>query len=283
MIQLLEVTKIYGTGTAALSDINLQIDKGEFVFLVGPSGSGKSTLLRLLIRDMIPSKGTIVVNEWDIVKLPNKKIPELRKKIGVVFQDLKLLMDRTIFENIILPLEMADVTRAEAEERVHDIMSLVGIAEHKDKFPVQLSGGELQRAAIARALVFGPDILLADEPTGNLDVATSWEIVKLLQDINKSGTTILMATHNTDIVSSLLKRVVTLEKGKLVKDDKRGNEEEKHSAHEPVRNSDVEATADPDSIGVGEEKVEIVTEVVADEVANEEEAGEKKTHHKKTE
>lgn len=267
MIQLTEVTKIYGTGTAALSDINLKIDKGEFVFLVGPSGSGKSTLLRMLIRDMVPTQGTIIVNEWDIARLPNKKIPELRKKIGVVFQDLKLLMDRTIFENIMLPLEMANVTKAEAEQKVNEIMTQIGIAEHKNKFPVQLSGGELQRAAIARALVFSPDILLADEPTGNLDVATSWEIVKLLQDINKSGTTILMATHNTDIVSSLLKRVISLEKGKLVKDSKKAEGDEKEEEKEPADTTDSSA---PD-----EEKVTIETEEIVDE------SEDKKTHHKK--
>lgn len=266
MIQLSEVTKIYGTGTAALSDINLKIDKGEFVFLVGPSGSGKSTLLRMLIRDMVPTQGTIIVNEWDIVKLPNKKIPDLRKKIGVVFQDLKLLMDRTIFENIMLPLEMANVAKGDAEQKVHDIMSQVGISEHKNKFPVQLSGGELQRAAIARALVFSPDILLADEPTGNLDVATSWEIVKLLQDINKRGTTILMATHNTDIVSSLLKRVVALEKGKLIKDVKGDT-------------SSAEKQEEVEPVVMKSEKVE---EVEPASSAEKSDAGEEeKTHHKK--
>ncbi len=221
MIILENVSKVYGTGAAGLSDINLTVEKGEFVFLVGPSGSGKTTLLRLLIRDLVPSKGLIRVNDWDIAKLPNNKIPSLRKKIGVVFQDLKLLTDRTIFENIALPLEMAQVVSSEVKKHVHDILEQVGILEHKDKFPVQLSGGELQRAAIARALVFSPDILLADEPTGNLDAGTSWEIVKLLQDINKTGTTVLMATHNTDIVNNLLKRVITLEKGKLVKDEKK--------------------------------------------------------------
>jgi cell division transport system ATP-binding protein len=266
MISLSEVTKVYGTGTAALSDINLHIEKGEFVFLVGPSGSGKSTLLRMLIRDMVPTKGTIIVNEWDIVKLPNKKIPDLRKRIGVVFQDLKLLTDRTIFENIILPLEMANVARHEAEQRVHEIMGQVGIAEHKDKFPVQLSGGELQRAAIARALVFSPDILLADEPTGNLDVATSWEIIKLLQDINKNGTTILMATHNTDIVNSLLKRVVALEKGKLIKDHKpTGESEEKQSDEKITMKTGPARNASPSD---------------ADGEVQEEEHKEK-THHKK--
>lgn len=222
MIRLHNVSKKYGTGESALSDLSLIIEKGEFAFLVGPSGSGKTTLLRLLIRDMLPTDGTIYVNDVDITSLPNSKVPNLRRTIGVVFQDLKLLTDRTIFENILLPLHMSNVDHKTAEQKVLEILEQVGISSHKDKFPVQLSGGELQRVAIARALVFGPEILLADEPTGNLDTTTSWEIVKLLQDINASGTTILMATHNPDIVNSLLKRVISLEKGKLVKDENKG-------------------------------------------------------------
>jgi cell division transport system ATP-binding protein len=219
MIRLVEVTKTFGTGTSALSDVSLTIDKGEFVFLVGPSGSGKTTLLRLLIREMLPTKGIITIGDWNLVELPNNKIPHLRKRIGFVFQDLKILMDRTIYENIILPLEMSDVNPKEAKQKVEQILDQVGLLEHVHKFPIQLSGGELQRAAIARALVFSPEILLADEPTGNLDNTTSWEIVKLLNDINKSGTTVIMATHNLEVVSSLGKRTVTLEKGKVIKDE----------------------------------------------------------------
>ncbi len=229
MIHFQNVSKTFGTGEMALSDITLDIERGEFVFLVGPSGSGKTTLMRMLIRDTLPTQGKLVVSDWDLTKLPSNKIPDLRKKIGVVFQDLKLLTERTIFENILLPLHISGVSEAAAIKKVHDIMEQVGILQHKDKFPVQLSGGELQRAAIARALIFSPDILLADEPTGNLDMTTSWEIVKLLQDINKTGTTVIMATHNTDIVNSLLKRIVGLEKGKLAKDEKRGEK-----AHETV-------------------------------------------------
>jgi len=237
MIRLLEVTKTYGTGTSALSDVSLSIDKGEFVFLVGPSGSGKTSLLRLLIKDMIPTKGTITIGNIDITNLPAKKIPDLRKHIGVVFQDLKMLMDRTISENILLPLEMAGMDHQEAEQKVQHILKQVGIEDHAHKFPIQLSGGELQRAAIARALVFSPEVLLADEPTGNLDSTTSWEIVKLLQDINKLGTTVIMATHNLEIVTSLNKRIVELEKGKILKDDKKKvsgeekNHDKKASAH----------------------------------------------------
>ena len=220
MIKLENVTKTFGTGAVAISDITLSIERGEFVFLIGPSGSGKTTFLRLLIRDMVPDEGSIVVNDIDVVRLPKNKIPHLRRKIGIVFQDLKMLMDRTIFENIVLPLEMSNTDKKTATERVDAILEQVGITDQKDKFPIQLSGGELQRAAIARALIFSPDILLADEPTGNLDPTTSWEIVKLLQDINKAGTTVVMATHNADIVNNLMKRTIALEKGKLVKDTK---------------------------------------------------------------
>lgn len=266
MIQLVDVTKTFGTGASALENVSLGIEHGEFVFLVGSSGSGKTTLLRLLMRDMVPSHGIISVNNVDIVNLPSNKIPLLRKQIGIVFQDLKMLMDRTIFENILLPLEMSGATDKEAKQKVDDIMQQVGIEEHAHKFPVQLSGGELQRAAIARALVFSPQILLADEPTGNLDNTTSWEIIKLLQDINKMGTTVIMATHNMDVVTSLGKRTITLEKGKLTGDTKKSD-------------------ATPAS---GEEKVEVesveeksVESVAVEEVKEKEAPSEhKKAHHK---
>ena len=236
MIKLDKVSKKFGTGVFGLSDITLSVDSGEFVFLIGPTGSGKTTIFRLLIREMLPTEGTITVNDWDIVRLPKHKIPHLRKKVGVVFQDLKLLFDRTIAENISLPLEVSGIGEQEAKKRVEEVLTQVGLISHKDKFPIQLSGGELQRAAIARALILSPEILLADEPTGNLDTATSWEIVKLLSDINERGTTIIMATHNADIVKSLSKRVIELEKGKLVSDKKHEshNEKEKKKLHHSV-------------------------------------------------
>lgn len=222
MIKLDNVTKTFGLGTNGLTDVTLYVEKGEFVFIVGPTGSGKTTLFRLLIRDMIPTRGTITVGNYDLIKLPKQKIPLLRKKVGVVFQNLKLLADRTMFENILLPLEFIKVKQEDAQKKVMQIMEQVGIAMHRDKFPIQLSGGELQRAAIARALVLDPEILLADEPTGNLDPVTSREIVKLLSDINTKGTTVIMATHNHDIVNDLAKRVIALEKGYLVRDQKKG-------------------------------------------------------------
>lgn len=237
MIKLNKVSKIFGTGVAGLSDINLIIDKGEFVFLVGHTGSGKTTLLKLLIRETLPSEGTIMIGDLDIVALPPQKIPHLRKKIGVVFQDLKLLMDRTVFENVILPLEIIGFKREEAAKRVEELLEQVGILEHKDKFPVQLSGGELQRAAIARALTLSPDILLADEPTGNLDSKTAFDIVELLSKINQNGTTVIMATHNLDLLKKYSKnRLVALEKGKVVRDQKHAKDthaEEKKTEEKP--------------------------------------------------
>lgn len=222
MIKFDKVSKTFGLGTFGLGDISFFIEKGEFVFVVGQTGSGKTTLFRLLIHDMIATKGSIIVGEFDVTKMPHGKIPHLRKKIGVVFQDLKLLMDRTIFENVLLPLDVAGVKVEDAKKRVDEILLQVGISAHRDKFPIQLSGGERQRAAIARALVFAPDILLADEPTGNLDPTTGQEVVKLLQGINEKGTTIIMATHNIDIVNSLGKRVVALDKGRVIRDQKKG-------------------------------------------------------------
>lgn len=222
MIRLDNVSKKYSLGSIGLSDITFTIEKGEFVFMVGPTGSGKTTLFRLLIRDMLPTSGNIQIGDYDLVKLPGKKLPHLRKKIGVVFQNLKLLKDRTIFENIVLPLEFIGTKKEEAMKRVEEVMEQVNISVHRDKFPVQLSGGELQRAAIARALVLSPDILLADEPTGNLDPITGNDIVKLLMEINEKGTTILMATHNAEVVNTQKKRVIALEKGKLIRDEKKG-------------------------------------------------------------
>lgn len=222
MIKLDKVTKTYATGTTSLHDISLAVEKGEFIFLVGPTGSGKTTLFRLLIRDMIPTSGSIVVGDWDIVKLPKKKIPHLRKKVSVIFQNLKLLPDRTIFENVVLPLEVVGMKSHDAKKKVEEALEQVDILLHKDKFPIQLSGGELQRAAIARSLVLEPDILLADEPTGNLDPKTSKEILDLLFAINEKGTTIVMATHNHDLVNVTKKRVIALEKGKLVRDEQKG-------------------------------------------------------------
>ena len=221
MIIFEKVIKKFDSKTTALEDVDLQIEKGEFVFLTGPTGSGKTTFFRLLIRDILPTKGRVIVGDWDIGKLPSKKIPELRKKVGVIFQDLKLLLDRTVFENIALPLEISGKTQAVIKARVDGLLRLVGLEELAHRFPRELSGGELQRAAIARAISIEPQILLADEPTGNLDMDTSWDIMKLLSEINERGTTVVMITHNAEIVSKTKKRTIALNKGKIVKDEKR--------------------------------------------------------------
>ncbi len=217
MIIFSNVSKKY-FDNSALENINFTIDKGSFVFLVGPTGSGKTTIFRLIIRDLLPTEGKITVGEWDIQTLPKGKIPHLRRKVGVVFQDLKLLFDRTILENVMLPLEFAKIKSEEAKKKAQEILIEVGLGEKAEKFPLQLSGGEKQRVAIARALVFNPEILIADEPTGNLDLATSLQIMDLLKSINKKGTTVFMATHNDRIISETQERIIILERGKLLED-----------------------------------------------------------------
>lgn len=222
MIKFEKVSKKFNDGTIALADINLEIPRQDFVFIVGSSGAGKTTLLRLLIRELLPNEGKVLVDGEDLSKMLQKEIPQLRRKIGVVFQDGKLLIDRTVFENIALVLEVLDKGEKEIKEEVEEILSLVGLSEKANLFPLQLSGGEIQRTAIARAMVGTPQILLADEPTGDLDPANAWQILELLLKFHKEGTTVVMATHNVDIVNSLEKRVVALERGKIVKDQKKG-------------------------------------------------------------
>jgi cell division transport system ATP-binding protein len=244
MIILENVSKKFGTGVYGLTNVSFTVEKGEFAFLVGPTGSGKTTIIRMLIREIVPTQGTIVVGNWNIIRLPGRKVPELRKKIGVVFQDLKLLPDRTILENTYLPLELSGVKSKEAIKRAEEILKNVGIIEHGNKFPIQLSGGERQRAAIARALVLSPEILLADEPTGDLDDDTAWEIVNLLKSINEAGTTVLMATHNTNIIKKLNKRVIKLNKGLLVgeKEHKLEDNEAKEGHHQKEQKEDEKIT-----------------------------------------
>ncbi|MDE2589962.1 MAG: ATP-binding cassette domain-containing protein [Patescibacteria group bacterium] len=244
MIQLTNVSKVFGTGAAGLSDVSLTIHKGEFAFLVGHTGSGKTTLLRLLIREMLPTQGDIMVGGIDVVKLPPEHVSHYRRKIGIVFQDLRLLTERTVFENVLLPLEIAGVKTPEAKKRVEELLQQVGVLEHAEKFPVQLSGGELQRVAIARALTLGPEVILADEPTGNLDTATAFEIVGLLDAINKAGTTIVMATHNMDIVRKYPKnRLVKLSKGKLEgQKDQKPQEEKKETVQTHEKKDEMRET-----------------------------------------
>lgn len=222
MIRFDHVTKQYAGRVHALSDVTVDIPDGEFVFLIGPSGAGKTTLLRLLIRDLLPTSGTIHLDKWHVNEMPVSNIHLLRRKIGTVFQDFKLLTDRTVFENVALGLEILGKSEKEINTRVGDVLELVGLADKRDSFPLQLSAGEMQRTGIARAIVGGPSILLADEPTGNLDPATSWEILDILNEINKIGTTVIMATHNANIVNDLKKRTIALNKGKIASDEARG-------------------------------------------------------------
>lgn len=225
MISAHNLTKKFGS-ILALQDINFAIEPGEFVFLTGPSGSGKTTLMKLIMREMVADSGEIKVNNSDLKKLPSKKLPEYRRGIGVVFQDFKLLPDRSVRENVALPLEVRSVKTSDIDSAVKKALEVVGLGSRMELFPAQLSGGELQRVALARAIVGRPQLILADEPTGNLDPKTAGTIVKLLKAIHEElKTTVLMATHNVDIVNHSNMRVITLEDGKLTRDTQKGKYE----------------------------------------------------------
>lgn len=219
MISFQGITKVYPKGVEALRGVDLEISDGEFLFLVGPSGAGKTTLLKFLIREDLPSSGAIFFKDEDIVSLADHLVPILRRQIGMVFQDFKLLEKRTVFENVAFALEVLARNDNDISQMVPFILQKVGLAEKLDFYPRQLSSGEQQRVAIARALIHEPEVLLADEPTGNLDFENSWQIINLLKQINEWGTTVIMATHDRTIVDSLKKRVVTLERGLIVKDE----------------------------------------------------------------
>jgi len=221
MIELKEVTKEYSKGIAALNGVSLKIEQGEFVFIVGDSGSGKSTLIRLLLKELEPTSGTIQVMGKDLSKMKHRAIPYYRRKMGVVFQDFRLLKDRNVYENIAFALRVTETPTRVLKKKVPAALSLVGLAQKYKSYPKELSGGEQQRVAIARAIVNEPSILLADEPTGNLDPANSWEIMKLLEEANSRGTTIVVVTHNHEIVSAMKKRVITMQKGNIVSDTKK--------------------------------------------------------------
>lgn len=222
IISVEHVSKSYSTGAPALNDVSLRIRRGEFVFIVGDSGSGKSTLIKLLLRELTPTAGDIFVNGTDVVHLKRRKIPKFRRGIGVVFQDFRLLKDRNVYENVAFAQRIIQVPTREMRKNVPVMLSTVGLAGKYKAMPKQLSGGEQQRVALARALVNHPPILLADEPTGNLDPKNSWEIMQLLEDINKKGTTVLVVTHNREIVNEMQKRVVTMKKGIIVSDEEKG-------------------------------------------------------------
>ena len=222
MIEVKNLTKTYKTGNKALKGINIQIQDGEFVFIMGRSGSGKSTLLKLLLKELEPTSGQIIVNDMDLEKMPRRYIPKYRRRLGMVFQDFRLLKDRNVYENVAFAQRVIGRPTRVIRRRVPEVLQEVGLAEKYKSFPDELSGGEQQRVALARALVNRPDILLADEPTGNLDPKTSEEIMKLLEQINERGTTVLVVTHNKEIVNAMKKRVVTMHDGVIVSDEKEG-------------------------------------------------------------
>ncbi|MCY6354557.1 cell division ATP-binding protein FtsE [Clostridium sp. ZS2-4] len=222
MIEFKNATKIYENNVIALSNMNLDIDRGEFVFLVGTSGAGKSTFIKLLFKEIEPTTGRIIVNGEDISKIKRKEIPYYRRKIGMVFQDFRLIPTLNVYENVAFAMRVVEANQKEIRKRVPMVLAMVGLSKKYKCFPNELSGGEQQRVALARAIVNNPSMLIADEPTGNLDPDTSIEIMKILNDINRAGTTIIMATHDKRIVDDMKKRVIAIEKGVIVRDEQRG-------------------------------------------------------------
>ena len=222
MIHLNEVTKVFDDGFVALSNVSLKIGKGEFAFVVGPSGAGKSTLIKLLFREQLVSAGEIIVNGRNLTELQPQEIPYFRRSLGIVFQDFRLLPDKNCYENVAFAMRVIEASRRDIQRRVKHVLDLVGLLPKAKIYPAQLSGGEQQRVAIARAIVNNPAVLIADEPTGNLDPETTWETMKIFDRINQGGTTILMVTHDKPIVDQMMKRVIALENGRIIRDESKG-------------------------------------------------------------
>ena len=222
MIEMMNVTKKYNKGITAINNLSIQINDGEFVYVVGPSGAGKSTFIKMMYREEKATKGRIRVGKYDLMKIRDRQIPYLRRYVGVVFQDFKLLQHKTVFENVAYAMEVIEKSPREVKRRVEDVLELVNLKHRMSNFPNELSGGEQQRVAIARAIVNTPGILIADEPTGNLDPETSMEIMDILERINEQGTTIVMATHNSQIVNEKKHRVIAIENGQIVRDQEQG-------------------------------------------------------------
>ena len=220
MIEISKLTKTYEKSSRALKDVSLTIDDGEFVFITGRSGSGKSTLLRILLKEVEPTSGRVVVNDMDLGRMPRRYVPKYRRQLGVVFQDFRLLKDRNVYENVAFAQRVIGVSGRKIRESVPEMLRMVGLSSKYKSFPHQLSGGEQQRVAIARALINRPDILLADEPTGNLDPHNAMEIMALLEEINRQGTTVVVVTHSSEIVNMMRKRVITIQRGIVVDDEK---------------------------------------------------------------
>jgi cell division transport system ATP-binding protein len=223
MILMNDIYKTYGNGVTALNGINVEIEQGEFVYIVGPSGAGKSSFIKLMYREIKPTRGSLRINNRDISELKEKEVPLLRRNIGVIFQDFRLLPKLSVYENVAFALEVIEESPRNIRKRVMDVLDLVGLKNKSRFFPNELSGGEQQRVSIARAIVNRPKIVIADEPTGNLDPDTSWEIMKVFEEINNSGTTIIMATHSKEIVNTIKKRVIAIEDGLIVRDEQRGD------------------------------------------------------------
>lgn len=222
MIHMKNVTKVYENGAVALNNINVDIRKGEFVFLVGSSGAGKSTFIKMLFREVLPTSGILTVNGRDVIRMTNKEVPYLRRSLGVIFQDYRLLPEKTVYENISFAMQVIEAPRRLMQRSVNSVLDIVGLRDKYKCFPHQLSGGEQQRVAIARAIVNNPSIVIADEPTGNLDPETSWGIMDIFQRINAAGTTIVMATHDKTIVDAMQRRVIAIEDGQIVRDEAQG-------------------------------------------------------------
>lgn len=222
MIHMTNVSKVYDNGSVALSDITVDIEKGEFVFVVGPSGAGKSTFIKLIFREELPTSGQLVVNGRNVGAMTPSEVPYFRRSLGIVFQDYRLLPNKTVYENVAFAMQVIEAPRREMQKRVNHVLDLVGLRNKTRCFPSELSGGEQQRIAIARAIVNNPMVVIADEPTGNLDPDTSWEIMKIFEKINKSGTTIVMATHDKTVVDSMRKRVIAVERSRIVRDQVKG-------------------------------------------------------------
>ena len=222
MIHMKDVMKVYDNGAVALNNINVDIGKGEFVFLVGPSGAGKSTFIKMLFREILPTSGILTVNGRDVIRMARSEVPYLRRSLGVIFQDYRLLPDKTVYENIAFAMEVIEAPRRLMQRSVNSVLDIVGLRDKYKCFPTQLSGGEQQRVAIARAIVNNPAIVIADEPTGNLDPDPSWEIMDIFQRINASGTTIVMATHDKTIVDAMQRRVIAIENGTIARDEAQG-------------------------------------------------------------
>ena len=222
MIEIMSLNKTYKAGNRALKNINITIEDGEFVFIMGRSGSGKSTLMKLLLKEVEPSSGKIIVNDMELGKMPRRYVPKYRRRLGVVFQDFRLLKDKTVYENVAFAQRVIGVPTRTIKESVPEMLRLVGLSSKYKSFPNQLSGGEQQRVAIARALIKSPEVLLADEPTGNLDAQNSMEIMRLLEEINNRGTTVVVVTHSQEIVNRMGKRVITLDRGVVAEDEIKG-------------------------------------------------------------